>query len=482
MATTLALRAARFLRVTILLAALSGGMGLAACGSSDADPSPGSLDDAAMRDLVRRSYQYVAMYNVNNKAAMVPGNPMGTEGWNRVRAPTGLADHTLTMIARPNNDTPYTVATLDLRAEPMVLEIPAFDTDYASLMVTAYDHYVNIPLSTRQGDFGRPTRVLFYTQRTRGYDGAALEGVDRTFEATGDFVSAIFRVMPHANEPARMRRNFEAMAGVRVRTLSEYTTGAEMPDAQEADFPPYGQSDFDLFENNFLEVMQFVVNHTTFDPADELDQAFLRTLEPLGVTPGRMFSPDAVAALDGARLRTMAEEEARGQMALATDAAFQAANGLELFKPKGQMTLERLLFQSVIGPIGQPAAEAVYPAIGTTDGAPMNAMHDYVLRMTAAGMPPAKAFWSLTVYDSQNGYFIPNERKKYSVGQNAGMKLDADGGITIHVAAEQPAGVPVENWLPLQRGDAGVDLIMRLYAPDLDAYRAWTPPKAEVVR
>ncbi len=35
-----------------------------------------------------------------------------------------------------------------------------------------------------------------------------------------------------------------------------------------------------------------------------------------------------------------------------------------------------------------------------------------------------------------------------SVGENAGMKLDEEGGIEIYVAAEKPKGVPEETWLP----------------------------------
>jgi hypothetical protein len=154
-------------------------------------------------------------------------------------------------------------------------------------------------------------------------------------------------------------------------------------------------------------------------------------------------------------------------------------NVLRLYRPKGSMTLKRLLFQSILGPIGQPATEAVYPAILTTDGAPMNAMHDYIIHISPDQMPPAIAFWSATLYDSENGFFMPNERKKYSVGENSGMKLDADGGIAIYIAAEQPEGVPDENWLPLVRGDYGVDIIIRIYAPDLERFATWTPPKAE---
>jgi hypothetical protein len=62
------------------------------------------------------------------------------------------------------------------------------------------------------------------------------------------------------------------------------------------------------------------------------------------------------------------------------------------------------------------------------------------------------------------------------------MKLNADGGIEIHIAAEQPAGVPAENWLPINREDLGIDLMMRVYVPDLDKYKTWKAPKAEKVK
>jgi hypothetical protein len=41
--------------------------------------------------------------------------------------------------------------------------------------------------------------------------------------------------------------------------------------------------------------------------------------------------------------------------------------------------------------------------------------------------------------------------------------------------------MPLDNWLPLVRGDYAIDLIMRLYAPDLEQFANSTPPKAEIV-
>ena len=153
----------------------------------------------------------------------------------------------------------------------------------------------------------------------------------------------------------------------------------------------------------------------------------------------------------------------------------------KLFQPKGHMDIDTMVLQSAVGPLGQPADQAMYPGIGTSDGKPMNAQHDYVIRMTKDEIPPYTAFWSATLYDSAHGFFIPNKENKYSVGENAGMKLDASGGIEIHIAADQPDGVPEDNWLPITRGDLGLDVIMRVYVPDLEKMKTWKAPEAEKV-
>jgi len=457
-----------FILVPIILAAPG-------CSKSATTPMAGRLTDAEVENLVRRSYQYVAMYNVNNKFALKQG------GWNTVVADTKLKDHTMREIARPNNDTLYIGCLLDLRKDPVILQMPAFDSKYVSLMITGYDHYVNVPMTTRLGDFQEPGRLLLYSARTEAYSGEPVDGVDRVFEASCDFVSAVFRVMPHSSDPGRYQRIVKQMQSVQAVTLSKYR-GGEVKPIDDIRFPPVGKKDADVFENNLLEVMQFVFNHTTFDADDELEQELLAAYAPLGVVTGRTFDPLRVATIDGVRFRKMVEDLERVEMAKSTDPAFQENAGLKLFQPKGEMTLERLLFQSVIGPIGLPASEAVYVSLATKDGAPMNAQNDYLIRMSADELPPAGAFWSATLYDTKNGFFIPNDRKKYSVGENAGMKLNRQGGIDIYVAAHKPRGVPEEDWLPINRNDEDIDIVLRIYVPDLEKFKTWTAPRAEVVK
>ena len=432
-----------------------------------------TLSDDDIDNLVSRSYQYVAMYNLIHKFAHQLGNRS-----NVCVADTQLKDHTLRVIARPNNDTLYVTCLVDVRQDPVIVEMPAFDSKYASLMITAYDHYVNIPMATRQGDFKKPTKMLIYSARSEGYKkGTKVKGVDRYFEATGDFVSVIFRVMPHASDTERFKRIVKQMQAVKLVTLSEYNGGKPKP-VKAIQSPAVGKTDADIFGNNLLPVMQYVFNHTTFDPKNQLDQALLAAYKPLGVVPGQELDATKVAVIDGAKIREAAERIAAEEMAKTS----QLAANTGLFLPKGKIDLDLLLFQSVFGPIGQPASQALYPAIETADGKPMNAMHDYVIRMTKKELPPAQAFWSVTLYDTQNGFFIPNERKKYSVGENAGMKLNKDGGIDIYIAASKPEGVPEENWLPIERKDEGIDAVLRVYIPDMEKMKTWQTPKAQMLK
>jgi len=294
---------------------------------------------------------------------------------------------------------------------------------------------------------------------------------------TGDFVSATLRVMPHANEPKRFKRIVDQVNSIKGMTLSEFL-GKPAPETDKVNFPPYGKTDADIFENNLLEVMQFIFNHTTFDPNNKLDRQVLAVYAPLGVVPGKEYDPENVAKIDGKRFREISIKVRDEQIAIMNDPEQMVPFLTLIFQPKGEIGLEAMLFPSVVGPIGQPAKEAMYPAILTEDGAPMNALNDYVIRMTKDELPPANAFWSITLYDAVNGFFIPNENKKYSVGENGGMKLNDEEGIEIYIAAEKPAAVPDENWLPIERKDLELNIILRVYAPDLGKMKAWKAPKA----
>ncbi len=436
-----------------------------------------TTQSSSQENLVRRSYQYVALYTTIFTFALNEKSPFYTGGWNKTFRAEGLTDASARDIPRPNNDSLYVVSTMDLRAEPVTIQYPAFRSRDVSLETSALDHYVNIPLATSKGDFKKPTTMLYYSARTKGYSGEAVEGVDKIMEMSGDFVVAFLRVMPEAADPEKFKTNMAAIKKVKLQTLAEFQGGASKPTGKVS-FPPYVSAP-SIFGTDFLPVMQFVFSHTTFDPNNEMDQAALAALKTVGVEPGKQYNANQVPKIDGKQLKKMAEEIAEKEVAIWGNPKQAAPFLTKLFQPKGHMDIDSMVLQSCVGPLGQPADQAMYPGVATSDGKPMNAQHDYVIRMTKDEMPPYTAFWSATLYDAEHGFFIPNKQKKYSVGQNAGMKLNASGGIEIHIAAEQPKGVPAENWLPITRQDLGLDIIMRIYVPDLEKMKTWKAPKAE---
>ncbi|MEZ9701271.1 DUF1214 domain-containing protein [Vibrio sp. 10N.261.46.E12] len=439
------------------------------------------LDRNQVENIVKRSYQYVAMYNVNNKTAETDeSSAMGTGGWNQLSLNTSLFDATIKNIVRPNNDTLYQIAMLDLRDQPMILDIPAIDSSYVSLQTSAYDHYVNVPLSSVKGDYTKAETVLFYTERTKGYQaGEQIPGIDRYLEMSGDFVIAFHRIMPHANEPEKFKEITEKIDSLKLLSLSEYQTGKVIA-ASPIIFPKVGTTDTDVFRDNLLEVMQFIFNHTTFDINNEMDQELLAAYKPLGIVPGKEWNPLTHNKIDHDLFHEVALDVQKDVYRMLNDPTTPSQLTF-LFKPKGEIGLLTQTIQSVLGPIGLPVAEAMYPPVQTVDGEPMNALNDYVVRMKKDDMPPANAFWSITLYDSHNGFFIPNAHNKYSVGENAGYKLNSDGGIDIYIAAEKPAGVPTENWLPINRNDEGIDLILRIYATNFEKLQNWKAPSVTLL-
>jgi hypothetical protein len=435
---------------------------------------------ADMENLVRRSEQYVALFNTLNNFAVNAKNPFAAGGWNKTHYPKGLMDASVRALPRPNNDTLYVLSMLDLRKDAVVIHYPAFSSRFASLETSALDHYVNIPLATSKGDFKKPTTMLFYSAHTEGYKGEPVKGVDKIMEMSGDYAVAFLRIMPEAADPKKFKANMAAIQKTKLQTLSEFQGKPAKP-ADPETIPAYS-NDAQVFANNFQEVMQFVFNHTSFDPNNEMDQKALAALKAVGVEPGKQYDAGKIPKIDGKKLAAVAAKIAKEQLAIWNDPKKAAPFLTKLFQEKGHMGIDAMVLQSVVGPLGQPADQAMYPEVATSDGKPMNAQHDYVIRMTKAELPPAIAFWSATLYDTKHGFFIPNKEKKYSVGQNAGMKLNASGGIEIHIAANQPKGVPAENWLPINRKDLGLDVIMRVYQPDLKKMKTWKAPKAEMVK
>ena len=102
------------------------------------------------------------------------------------------------------------------------------------------------------------------------------------------------------------------------------------------------------------------------------------------------------------------------------------------------------------GPVTVPQ-EAMY-WWSNTDGAGrrLDGRRDYVMHFPAGGLPPTRAFWSVTMGDRRNHY-VPNPISRYHLGDRSGLISNADGSVDIYIQRNAPAGHE-SNWLPAPAG------------------------------
>ena len=95
-------------------------------------------------------------------------------------------------------------------------------------------------------------------------------------------------------------------------------------------------------------------------------------------------------------------------------------------------------------------------------GDPYSGSRNYVLRFPAGSLPPAKAFWSLTVY-GPGGFFVANAENRYSIGSHTpALHTNPNGSLDLYLQATPPAA-HTSNWLPIPAG--AFTLTMRIYLP-----------------
>jgi hypothetical protein len=148
----------------------------------------------------------------------------------------------------------------------------------------------------------------------------------------------------------------------------------------------------------------------------------------------------------------------------------------------GDEFLQRAADQSLAGIACNDPAEAVYlVTFSDRQERKLAGGGRYTLRFEAGSMPPADAFWSLTMYGSDLN-LVANPAGRYSIRDTtAGLRKDPDGGLTIYLQAESPGKEKEANWLPCP-ADGEWFVILRMYLPRPEVIKAeWECPPIERV-
>jgi hypothetical protein len=195
------------------------------------------------------------------------------------------------------------------------------------------------------------------------------------------------------------------------------------------------------------------------------------------VAPGAVFRPEDFPA----EIRKAIEEgvaSAKRSILDNQDRGGTRINGWQINMDIGRYGT-RYAYRAVttfFGVGGNLAEDAIYPiALVDGEGRTLNGANRYELRFPKGSLPPAEAFWSLTLYDADS-FLVPNPINRYSLGDRNDLTLAADGSLAIYIQSDAPGQGKEPNWLPSPENQ-NFKIVMRLYSPGKAATSGtWKPP------
>lgn len=125
--------------------------------------------------------------------------------------------------------------------------------------------------------------------------------------------------------------------------------------------------------------------------------------------------------------------------------------------------------------------DAIYPLnIADENGRALDGNNNYVIHFEKSELPPARAFWSVTLYDRE-GFQVANPLNRFAVSSWMPFHYNSDGSLDLYFQNASPGANKEANWLPAPKGP--FSLTMRLYSPKSEALTGkWNPPAIKHVQ
>ncbi|MFE3798229.1 DUF1254 domain-containing protein [Nocardia tengchongensis] len=366
-----------------------------------------------------------------------------------------------------NPDTLYSQAWLNLRPEPMVLQVPPIEAGRYWVMqfLDAWTNTVHDPSSTNPRVKNAPPHPPYtYLVTGPGWKGTIPDGMTQLSVPTGT-TCLLGRIEYKGAGDVEHARALQQQ--LKLAPLSVWNSGAAQggPGAQAAGGGVPAQMVAGMDGPAFFARMCALME---LNPPSDDDSDAIKRFATIGVTPGG-------APTLPANTLTAAIAAGKAQLAAYRDPHSQQINGWSYNLEVGTYGTDYLLRAQVAveGPGANLPRDAVYPTVNA------NAERGSRFRVTFEknAMPPVGAFWSLTAYDAQS-YLVQNSAGIYSVGHLIPLTPAADGTVRIAVQNADPGTeVTAGHWLPIPESGP-FSLTMRLYAPkDTVLNGKWEIPK-----
>ena len=365
-------------------------------------------------------------------------------------------------VVRPNFDTLYSSAWLDLTAEPIVVSAP--DTAGRYYLLPIMDMWTDlfaVPGSRTSGNEAR-----HFVLAAPGWQGTVPDGTE-LIRSTTPIVWIIGRTQ--TNGPDDYAAVHAVQDGFVATPLSRW--GAPPAPVEASIDPTVDMATDPLTQVNSMstaDYFRYAAELMRVHPPHATDWSQVARMRRIGF------------GADHARLDALPDvpQVAQQLMRAKIPTLARVVDGWQLNTDSIGVYGDYYVKRAIVAMVGLGAnqpEDAIYPlAVADADGQPLDGDNDYVIHFDSAELPPVEAFWSVTMYDAE-GFQVANPIDRFAIGDRDPLTFNPDGSLDLYLTHEDPGGDKSANWLPAPRGPLGVT--MRLYAPRPEALDGrWTPP------
>ncbi len=452
------------------------------CGqTSSKTPVAGNLSQDSIMSLATQAYVYgyplVLMYETMRNATNIEA-PV----WNKSFAPANQFGHfrsfpdpTFKAVVKPNCDTYYSSAWLDLSQEPMVLKVP--DTKGRYYLMPILDAYTNVIGCPGKRTTGTKAGTFLITGPE--FTGKVPDGMTEIKSPT-NMVWILGRIQVNSVQDGKDVA-YKIQDGLTLTPLSklgtDYKPAKHTVDKSISTTPPLFVENMDI--ETFFNTMNDLM--AKYPPAKD-DAALLNKLSDIGIGPGKKFNladfdSDVQTALK--KVPAGVHQQLRNYMSQSGNKVNGWNVNLGIGSYGTNYKVSALV--ALIGLGANLTADASYPnCLVDETGAKLDGSRKYIIHFDKGQTPPANAFWSLTMYGPDE-FLIDNPINRYAIGDRSNLKYNADGSLDIYIQNERPSKDIESNWLPAPKGPFSVT--MRLYWPK-ESYLngTWNIPPIRAVR
>ena len=371
-------------------------------------------------------------------------------------------------VVRPNFDTLYSIAWLDLTKEPMIVSAP--DTNGRYYLLPMLDMWTDVFASPGWRTTG--TQAANFLIAPPGWSGDTPTGMTR-IDAPTPYVWIIGRTK--TDGPQDYDAVHKIQAAYKITPLSQnYSPPTVTIDASvDMKTPSKVQIDTMRAEKYFAYAAELL----KVNPPHITDQPMIAQLKKIGFERGKSFELDKVNPAIRKGLQG-ASEDAQQLMAWKIPTLARVVNGWSMNTDTMGVYGNYYLKRAIVAQLGLGAnlpEDAIYPLnLADETGKPLDGANKYTLHFEKGATPPVDAFWSVTLYDT-GGFQVANALNRFAVSSWMPFKYNVDGSLDLYFQNESPGSDKEANWLPAPKGP--FNLTMRLYGPRSEALTGkWNPP------